>query len=71
VVRLENFSDLGYVFLVRGYMSSNHTGDMWDIASDIRFAIVKRLHEHDIQIAYPVRVVVTNSGNIERKKEIH
>ena len=42
VVRLENFSDLGYVFLVRGFLSSNHTLDMWDIASDIRFAIVKR-----------------------------
>lgn len=69
VVRLENFSELGYVFLVRGYLSSNHTLDMWDIASDIRFAIVKRLHEHGIEIAYPVRIVVSNSGIIERKKE--
>lgn len=68
VVRLENFSDLGYVFLVRGFLSSNHTLDMWDIASDIRFAIVKRLHEHGIEIAYPVRVVVSNSGTLERKK---
>ena len=69
VVRLENFSDLGYVFMVRGYLSSNHTLDMWDIASDIRFAIVKRLQEHGIEIAYPVRIVVSNSGAIDRKKK--
>jgi small-conductance mechanosensitive channel len=69
VVRLENFSDLGYVFLVRGFLSSNHTLDMWDIASDIRFALVKRLHEHGIEIAYPVRIVVNNSGFINNKKE--
>lgn len=68
VVRLDNFSDLGYVFLVRGFLSSNHTLDMWDIASDIRFAIVKRLRENGIEIAYPVRVVVSNSGTIDRKK---
>ncbi len=68
VVRLENFSDLGYLFLVRGYISSNHTLDMWDIASDIRFSIVKRLREHDIEIAYPVRIVVSNSGVISRNK---
>ena len=69
IVRLENFSDLGYVFLVRGFLSSNHTLDMWDIASDIRFAIVKRLHEHGIEIAYPVRIITSNSGIIEPKKE--
>ena len=69
VVRLENFTDLGFVFLVRGFLSSNHTLDMWDIASDIRFAIIKRLREHGIDIAYPVRIVVTNSGLIDRTKE--
>jgi small-conductance mechanosensitive channel len=69
VVRLESFSDLGYVFLVRGYLSSNHTLDMWDIASDVRFAIVKRLHEHGIEIAYPVRIMISNSGHIDRKND--
>jgi small-conductance mechanosensitive channel len=67
IIRLENFSDLGYVFLVRGFLSSNHTLDMWDIASDIRFAIVKRLHEHGIEIAYPVRIMVSNSGTVDKK----
>ena len=66
VIRLENFSDLGYVFLVRGFISSNHTLDMWDIASDIRFAIVKRLHENGIELAYPVRIITSNSGTVDR-----
>ncbi len=69
VVRLENFTDLGYQFLVRGYISSNHTLDMWDIASDVRLMIVKRLRDQNIEIAYPVRVVMTNSGLLDRKKE--
>lgn len=69
VVRLESFSDLGFVFMVRGFLSSNHTLDMWDIASEIRFAIVKRLREHGIEIAYPVRIVTSNSGFIEKDKE--
>lgn len=69
IVRLESFSDLGFVFLVRGFLSSNHTLDMWDIASEIRFAIVKRLREHGIEIAYPVRIVTSNSGFIEKNKE--
>lgn len=69
VVRLDSFSDLGFVFMVRGFLSSNHTLDMWDIASEIRFAIVKRLREHGIEIAYPVRIVTSNSGFIEKNKE--
>lgn len=69
VVRLDSFSDLGFVFMVRGFLSSNHTLDMWDIASEIRFAIVKRLREHGIEIAYPVRIVTSNSGFIEKNKD--
>lgn len=57
IVRLENFSENGYVFLVRGYLSSNYTLDQWDIASDIRLAIVKKLKEAGIEIAVPVRVI--------------
>src|ERR1700733_1733920 len=62
IVRLENFSDLGFTFLIRGFLSSNHTLDMWDVASDVRLAIVKRLRENGIDIAYPVRIMVSNSA---------
>lgn len=62
VVRLDNFGEYGYMFMVRGYFSSNYTLDMWDIASDVRLTIVKTLKEHNITIAIPVRIVVNNSS---------
>ncbi|BDC34152.1 hypothetical protein Noda2021_01100 [Candidatus Dependentiae bacterium Noda2021] len=63
IVRLESFTEFGYQFLIRGFLSSNHTLDQWDIASDIRFAIVKRLREHKIHLAYPVRLLKTSKTN--------
>ena len=58
IVRLEDFNELGFVFLVRGFLSSNYTLDMWDIASDVRLAIVKKLRDDGIELAHPVRVMV-------------
>ena len=58
IVRLEDFNELGFVFLVRGFLSSNYTLDMWDIASDVRLAIVKKLRDNNIELAHPVRVMV-------------
>lgn len=63
IVRLEGFTEFGYQFLIRGFLSSNHTLDQWDIASDIRFAIVKRLKENNIALAYPVRMIKTSKQN--------
>lgn len=63
IVRLEGFTEFGYQFMVRGFLSSNHTLDQWDIASDIRFAIVKRLKENNISLAYPVRMLRTSRQN--------
>ena len=65
VIRLSNFSDDGYVFLVRGFLSSNYTLDQWDIASDIRIAIVKALRMHQIEIAVPTRIIV----NFDNKRD--
>jgi len=63
IVRLDSFSKLGYVFLVRGYLSSHHTLDMWDIASDIRLSLSKKLKEHDIELASGVCFV---SSEVEK-----
>lgn len=41
VIRLEDFNEFGYLFLVRGFISSAFTQDMWDIASDVRLVIAK------------------------------
>lgn len=62
IVRLEDYSDKGYVFMVRGYISSGNTLQMWDIASDIRFGIVRILATMNIRIAEPVM-------NVYMKKE--
>lgn len=62
IVRLENFSDSGYVFLVRGFLSSNYTLDQWDIASDVRLEIVKMLRSNNIQLIVPVRIIINNRG---------
>jgi hypothetical protein len=43
--------------MVRGYVSSNYTLDQWDIAGNIRLAIVKKLREHNITIAIPIRIL--------------
>lgn len=62
IVRLEDYSDKGYVFMVRGYISSGNTLQMWDIASDVRFGIVRILATVNIRIAEPVM-------NVYMKKE--
>jgi small-conductance mechanosensitive channel len=59
VIRLEAFTEAGMEFLVRGFISSNYTLDQWDIASDIRIAIVKELRKQGIEISVPMRVLAT------------
>jgi small-conductance mechanosensitive channel len=56
VIRLEDFAENGYLFIVRGYLSSVYTLEQWDIASDVRLNIVKKLRENKIKIAVPVRI---------------
>lgn len=65
VVRFENFSDFGFTFLVRGFLSSNYTLEQWDIASDVRIEIVRALRAHNIRIAIPVRMVFQKDGSRE------
>lgn len=64
MIRLEDFSEFGYLFLIRGFVSSAFTQDMWDIASDVRLLIIKTLREHNIEVAEYFRVV--KNGNIQR-----
>jgi len=58
IIRLENFGEYGYYFLVRGFMSSSYTLDQWDIASDLRLNIARVLRERNIKIAVPVRMIL-------------
>ena len=51
IVRLYRFGAYGFVFQIRGFLSSSYTLDMWDIAGDIRMAIAVALRKNNIKIA--------------------
>lgn len=56
IVRLLKFGEYGYVFMMRGFVSSAFTLDLWDIESDVRLNAIKVLREHNIKIAFPFYV---------------
>ncbi len=58
IIRLDLFGEFGYIFLIRGYISSAYTLDMWDIASDVRLVLVRALRERNIEIAVPTRIII-------------
>ncbi len=69
-VRLQDFADKGYVFMVRGFLSSGNTLRQWDIASNIRFALVVRLAKVGITIAGPSIKVLVNQDLKQNSIEI-
>ncbi len=62
IVRLDNFGESGFVFMARGFLSSNYTLDAWDIASDVRLAMVVELRKHGIQLAVPARIIINKDS---------
>jgi small-conductance mechanosensitive channel len=76
IVFLDNFGDHGYVFLIRGFISSTYTLDMWEIASEVRLQIIQALRENNIQVAIPVRfiaespLVLQKNGSVVRDTTI-
>jgi small-conductance mechanosensitive channel len=70
VIRLEEFRDYGYIFLVRGFLSSDLTLEQWEIASDVRLAIIKILRENNIEVASSLEIIRTLSrSNSAQKKD--
>ncbi|MBI2344600.1 mechanosensitive ion channel [Candidatus Dependentiae bacterium] len=62
-VRLQDFDDKGYIFMLRGFVASGNTLRQWDIASNLRFNLVDKLSKAGIQIAGPtIKILVKNSG---------
>lgn len=51
IVRLFRFGAYGFVYQIRGFLSSSYTLDMWDIAAAIRMEIAKTLQKNNIKIA--------------------
>ena len=54
IIRLVEIAPNGYRFLIRGFLSSTYTLDQWNIAGDIRIAIILRLRKEGIALAVPV-----------------
>lgn len=62
VFRLERFAENGYEFMLRGFISETNTLLKWDIASDIRFAIVAAFAKEGVKLAVPTRVILSNTN---------
>jgi small-conductance mechanosensitive channel len=54
IIRLMNFNEYGYEFMIRCFISSAYTLEMWDIGSDIRLLIAKAFKENNIKFAIPM-----------------
>ena len=65
IIRLDDFVDNGYLFMVRGYLSSFNVINQWQIASNVRFEIIKALKKQNISIASPIRNIVIQQPHIE------
>lgn len=57
IVWLHNFTDNGFQFLVRGYLTADKVLDQWDIASNIRLDIIRKLRQANIEVAIPSRLL--------------
>jgi small-conductance mechanosensitive channel len=60
VVRLHDFNENGFQFLIRGFVSSNKVQEQSDIISDIRLELVKALREQGIEIGAPRILRIVN-----------
>lgn len=71
IVRLNDFTDNGYQFMVRGFLTADKVLEQWDIASEVRLEIVRVLRQQGIVIASPTRTlkVVASSKKIEELAE--
>lgn len=62
-IRLDNFDEFGFQFMVRGFISSVYTLEKWEIASSIRINIAKVFKEKGIRFAVPARVLFTKQDH--------
>lgn len=63
IVWLDDFADSGYKFILRGFISSDRAMDKWEIESQLRLAIAKKLANEGISIASPVRIVTVTKAD--------
>jgi small-conductance mechanosensitive channel len=55
IVRLNDFTESGFLFLVRGFLSHDKVLDQYDIASDVRLELIRTMREHGFAVGVPSR----------------
>lgn len=59
IVWLVDFAENGYKFIIRGFISTDKVLERFEIESQIRFELVRRLRHEGIHIAVPIRFMQT------------
>lgn len=57
IVRLDELTNIGMTFYARGFFTGKRAREMWNVASEIRFAVLEAFKKEGIEIAYPQRNV--------------
>jgi len=66
IIRIENFEDSGYKFLVRTFISVRRIKEKWEIAADIRSNILKEFRKNNISIPAPQREIKILNPDIKK-----
>ena len=62
IVQLNDFTENGFLFLIRGFLSPDKVLEQWEISSEIRFELVKLMKKNGIEIAQPTRILRVTAG---------
>ena len=57
VLRLDDLADSGLEFFVRFFITARKAREVWNVASDIRIALLSSFKEHNIEVPFPQHVV--------------
>ncbi|MCK4650622.1 mechanosensitive ion channel [Candidatus Babeliales bacterium] len=69
-LRLEDFEDNGMKFFVRAFVSARRVLDQWEIASDLRFSVIKEFSKNNIIIPFPQHVIHFSKNDENQSKPV-
>lgn len=63
IIWCKNFNSSGYEFLVRGFIPLEIATEQWEVASQLRIAIIKKFKQEKISISFPSsKIFIENSS---------
>lgn len=69
IVWLHGFTDNGFLFLIRAYLSFDKVLEQWEIASGVRIELVKALRANGLDVASPTRLLKVVDQKISVSRE--